>query len=96
MLFRSSGRGENADWPSAALSADGQTAIVGWTDDTTNSAHAAVGSAGRWTRTTLGAGYWAGLVRVGAGTRAAAAGWAVPAAGNPNSATLVGRYWTGP
>lgn len=93
---RLSTRNENADWPSAAFAADGSTAIVGWTDDYTNGARAAVFSQGRWTRSTLGGGYWAGVVRVGAGTQAAAAGWAVPTAGNPNSASLMGRYWNGP
>lgn len=93
---RLSTRNENADWPSAAFAADGSTAIVGWTDDNTNGARAAVLSNGRWTRSTLGGGYWAGVVRVGAGAQAAAAGWAVPTAGNPNSASLMGRYWSGP
>lgn len=90
---RVSARTDNADWPTAAFAAEGGLAVIGWVDDGSNSARASVWSAGRWVRSTLGAGWWGGQVPVGAGGGVAAAGYAVPAAGNPNSATLLGRTW---
>ncbi len=90
---RVSARTDNADWPTAAFAAEGGLALIGWVDDNSNSARASVWSAGRWVRGTLGAGWWGGQVPVGAGGGVAAAGWAVPAPGNPNSASLLGRTW---
>jgi hypothetical protein len=90
---RSSARGEGADWPSAAFATDGSVALVGWTDDATNTTRAAVYSAGAWRRQSLGPGWWGSPVPVAAGGGVAAAGWPQPAAGNPNSAKLKGRTW---
>jgi hypothetical protein len=90
---RVSVRSDNADWPTAAFATEGGLAVIGWVDDNSNTARASVWSGGRWVRSALGAGWWGGQVPVGAGGGVAAAGWAVPAAGNPNSATLVGRTW---
>lgn len=91
--LRLSARAESADWPSVAFAADGSLAVVAWTDDNTNTAKAAVHTAGGWTRSNLGSGYWAGTVPVAAGGGAAVAGWTTPTAGNPNSAKLVARTW---
>jgi hypothetical protein len=90
---RLSGAAEDAVWPSIAVAADGSVALVAWVDQNTNKARAAVRSAGAWTRGTLGAGWWGGTVPVAAGAGTGLAGWAVPAPGNPNSATLVARTW---
>jgi hypothetical protein len=90
---RLSGPSESAGWPSMAVAADGSVAIVGWVDDATNTARAAVRSGAGWTRGTLGAGWWGGTVPVAAGAGRGMAGWAVPAPGNPNSASLVARSW---
>jgi hypothetical protein len=90
---RLSARGEAADWPSAAFAADGSLALVGWTDNHGNAARVSVRSAGTWARSTLGTGYWSGLVPVAAGGGAGVAGWATPSAGNPNAARLVARTW---
>lgn len=90
---RLSGTAEDAAWPSIAVAADGSVALVAWMDQNTNTARAAVRSAGVWTRSTLGAGWWGGTVPVAAGAGVGMAGWAVPAPGNPNSATLVARPW---
>jgi hypothetical protein len=90
---RLSAAAESADWPSAALSGDGSVAVVGWTDNNSNSARASVRTAGAWQRKNLGSGYWSGSVPVAAGWAAAVAGWTAPTAGNPNSARLVARSW---
>lgn len=90
---RLSAGAESAQWPSAAWAGDGSVAVVGWVDNNSNSAKASLLSAGRWTRSTLGAGWWGGTVPVAAGSAGAVAGWAVPATGNPNSARLVARSW---
>lgn len=91
---RLSGASESAAWPSVALAADGSLALVAWVDDSTNTARASVRTgAGGWQRGTLGAGWWGGTVPVAAGAGLGMAGWAVPAPGNPNSATLVARPW---
>jgi hypothetical protein len=90
---RLSAASESADWPSAALAADGSVAVVGWVNDASNSARAAVRTGSTWTRSTLGAGWWGGTVPVAAGGGAAAAAFAQPNAGNPNSVRLMGRTW---
>lgn len=92
---RLSQRGEAPDWPRAAVAADGSVAVVAWTDDNTNSTRAAVraGSGGSWVRQSLGAGWWASEVPVGAGGGVAAAGWPQVVGGNPNSVVLIGRTW---
>lgn len=90
---RLSARTEAAGWPTAAWSADGSVAVVGWTDNASNGTRASVLSAGSWRRGGLGGGYWGGVVPVAAGSNAAVAGWARPAPTNPNSARLVGRVW---
>lgn len=90
---RLSGPSESAGWPSVAVAADGSAAIVAWVDDATNTARASVRAGAGWTRTTLGAGWWGGTVPVAAGAGRGMAGWAVPAPGNPNSASLVARPW---
>jgi hypothetical protein len=90
---RVSARSDNADWPTAAFAPGGGLALIGWVDDNTNTARASVWSGGRWVRSVLGAGYWGSQIPVGAGGGVAAAGWAVPAPGNPNSASLLGRTW---
>jgi hypothetical protein len=68
-------------------------AVVGWVNDASNSARAAVRTGSTWTRSTLGAGWWGGTVAVAAGGGAAAAAFAQPNAGNPNSVRLMGRTW---
>jgi len=90
---RLSAASENADWPTAAFAADGSVAVVGWVDDATNSARAAVRAGAAWGRSTLGAGWWGGTVPVAAGGGAAVAGFAQPNAGNPNSVKLLARTW---
>ena len=67
--------------------------VVGWVDDATNSARAAVRAGAAWGRSTLGAGWWGGTVPVAAGGGAAVAGFAQPNAGNPNSVKLLARTW---
>lgn len=90
---RLSARTESADWPSAAFAGDGSVAIVGWTDNNANTAKAAVRSAGAWTRSSLGTGYWSGAVPVAAGGSTAVAGWTMPNLANPNAGKLVARTW---
>jgi len=90
---RLSAAAESADWPTAALSGDGSVAVVGWTDNNSNSARASVRTAGAWQRNNLGGGYWSGPVPVAAGSGAAVAGWTAPTGGNPNSARLLARSW---
>lgn len=90
---RLSAPAEDAAWPSVAVAEDGSVAVAAWVDQTSNTARAAVRTGGAWTRSTLGAGWWGGTVPVAAGGGLAMATWAVPAAGNPNSATLVARPW---
>ncbi|MCP5284809.1 MAG: hypothetical protein H6933_07920 [Burkholderiaceae bacterium] len=90
---RLSGVAEDAAWPSVAVAADGGLALVAWVDQSTNVARAAVDAGAGWTRGTLGPGWWGGTVPVAAGAGAGMAGWAVPAPGNPNAATLVARPW---
>lgn len=90
---RASARSESADWPSAAFAGDGSVAVVGWTDDATNTTRSAVYSAGVWKRQSLGAGWWGSPVPVAAGGGVAAAGWPQPTSGNPNAATLKARTW---
>ncbi len=90
---RLSARAESADWPSAAFAGDGAVAIVGWTDNNANTAKAAVRSAGAWTRSSLGTGYWSGAVPVAAGGSTAVAGWTMPNLANPNAGKLVARTW---
>lgn len=84
---------ENADWPTAAFAPEGGLALVGWTDDNSNLARAAVWSAGSWKRRTLDRGWWGSVVPVAAGGGAAVAGWAQPQSGNVNSATLLSSTW---
>ena len=83
----------DAGWPSTAFSADGSVAVVGWTDNANNLAQATVWTASGWKRNTLGGGWWGSTVPVAAGGGAGVAGWAQPAPGNPNSATLLVRTW---
>jgi hypothetical protein len=90
---RLSGRAESADWPTAAFAADGSAALVGWTDNNSNTAKVSLRAAGNWTRSNLGTGYWSGVVPVAAGGGAAVAGWTTPSAGNPNAAKLVAKTW---
>jgi hypothetical protein len=90
---RLSAPADSSNWPSASYASDGSVALVAWVDNASNTSRAATWSAGAWRRTALGAGWWGGVVSVGAGAGQLATGWAVPAAGNPNSATLVGRGW---
>lgn len=84
---------QDAAWPSVALDARGTLAVVGWTDNQSNTVHAAVSRGQRWQRSLLDNGYWNGQVPVAAGGGRAAAGWTRPAPGNPNSASLLGSTW---
>lgn len=84
---------EDAGWPTATLSADGTLAGVGWVDNSSNSARAAVFSAGRWTRSTLGGGWWGNTVPLGSGGASAVAGWVVPDGANVNAVLVMGRIW---
>jgi hypothetical protein len=90
---RVSARSDSADGPTAAFAPDGSVALVGWTDDATNTSRVAVYSAGTWVRQALGAGWWGSPVAVAAGGGVAAAGWPRPSSGNPNAAKLMGRTW---
>lgn len=90
---RLSAPGEAAGWPSAAWSADGSVALVGWVDDTALKARVAVGTPTGWTRSTLGGGWWGGTVPVAAGAGAGLAGWGMPEPGNPNAAKILARAW---
>lgn len=90
---RLSSPAEAAGWPSAAWSADGTLALVGWVDDSTLKARVAVGTTAGWTRSTIGGGWWGGTVPVAAGAGVGLAGWTLPEPGNPNSARILGRAW---
>ncbi|MDH4053152.1 MAG: hypothetical protein OEU93_16395 [Rubrivivax sp.] len=90
---RLSARSESADWPTAAYAGDGSVALVGWTDNATNTVRASVLAIGGWSRRRLGTGYWGGQVPVAAGGGAAVAVWATTSGGNPNAGLLVARSW---
>lgn len=90
---RLSARADQADWPTAAYAGDGSVALVGWTDNGTNTAKVSIYAGSTWTRRNLGVGYWSGPVPVAAGSGAAVAGWAMPNLANPNAARLVTRAW---
>jgi hypothetical protein len=93
---RVSTRAEDAAWPSVALAGAAGPALVGWVDDATNTARvsvAATGPAGAWKATSVGSGWWGGLVPVGAAASQAAAAWPTPYAGNPNAVQVLGRAW---
>lgn len=90
-MINLSARTETAGWPNAALSNDG-LGIVSWVDDSAQAARAAVlDPAGKWKRSSLGAGWWGLTVSVAAGGGSIGTGWALPNPLNPNAARLVGR-----
>lgn len=84
---------ENASWPSAALSADGTLAVLGWVDSSSNGARVAVGTAGGWVQSTLGGGWWNGAVPVATGGGGAVAAWTRPNGANVNAVLLMGSSW---
>jgi hypothetical protein len=87
---------EDASWPSLSISGATGPAMVGWVDDATNTARVSVaagGAAGAWKATSIGTGWWGGLVPVGAAASQSAAAWTTPSAGNPNAVLVQGRPW---
>lgn len=86
---RLSARAEDTAWPSASYARSGALAAVGWTDDATNQARVAILRAGTWRPSTLGDGWWMGVVPVATGSVGAVAGWARPHGFNPNAADLL-------
>jgi hypothetical protein len=90
---RLSSRVQSADWPSAAYAGDGSVAMVGWTDNASNTARVSVLATAGWVSRPLGPGYYGNQVPVAAGGGAAVAGWATTARSNPNAGLLVARAW---
>src|SRR5204862_3140007 len=70
---------EDTAWPTAASARAGGFSVVSWTDNATNSVRTSTStSGGGWKASTLGTGYWSGVVPVAAGGGNAVAGWATP------------------
>jgi hypothetical protein len=90
---RLSGAAEDTAWPTASYARTGNLAVVSWTDDATNMARASLGQAGAWKRSTLGDGWWMGVVPVATSATGAVAGWARPHAFNPNAVDLLASEW---
>jgi len=86
---RLSAQAEDTAWPVASYARSGGLAVVSWTDDATNRARVATLAAATWRRSTLGDGWWMGVVPVATGSAGAVAGWARPHAFNPNAADLL-------
>ncbi|MGM9488243.1 hypothetical protein ACS5PM_12890 [Ideonella sp. YS5] len=80
---------EDTAWPTAASARAGGLSVVSWTDNATNSVRVSTTTGGTWRASTLGTGYWSGVVPVAAGGANAVAGWAMPHAYNPNAADLM-------
>jgi len=90
---RLSAPSEDTAWPTASYARAGGLAVVSWTDDATNMARASVAGSGTWKRSTLGDGWWMGVVPVATSATGAVAAWARPHAFNPNAVDLLASEW---
>jgi hypothetical protein len=90
---RLSAKAEDTSWPTASYARTGGLAVVSWTDNASNQARASMGRSGGWSRTTLGDGWWMGVVPVATSSTGAVAGWGRPHAFNPDAADLLASEW---